>query len=330
MFVWPQETAERLRLEFVEVYWVLITIVALIAIILEFFKIAEKQINPVNILKRVTVSVILLWTFKEVANFASDLTEGMIDRLGGMQGLMALYDLMGKSYQSDAPSLFKYREMFIYFLSWFCYAVGMLGYYVMTILINIAYSILYILSPLLILAYVSEKTAYITSSLYKGIFNVCTWKVLWCIMGFLLVELSTMPQTGGWDGFFMSALTNLLIGVSMLMIPVFANSLFGSGLSDSVASGSAMLAKPVTDGMAKLPRKAMGKTWDGMAHAFGGAKEFTQRRFDNARKRREERKHKRAEDANATLMASGLQHPDTPTREEGPQQQKRRRRRYRI
>ena len=154
---WPKETAENLRAEFVEIYWVLIVIVMLICIILEFFKIAEKEINPVNILKRATVSIILLWSFKDVANFASDLTEGMIDRLGGMSGLMALYESMEKSYQAETPSLFKFREMLLYFLSWFCYAVGLLGYYVMTVLINMAWAILYVLSPLLILAYVSEK-----------------------------------------------------------------------------------------------------------------------------------------------------------------------------
>ena len=285
---WPKETAENLRSEFVEIYWALIVIVMLICIILEFFKIAEKEINPVNVLKRATISIILLWTFKDVMNLASLFTEGMIGRLGGMQGLKTLYELMAKSYQSDTPSFFKYREMFIYFLSWCAYAMGMLGYYVMTILINMAWAILYVLSPLLILAYVSEKTAYVTSSLYKGIFNVCIWKILWCVMGTLLVEFSTMPETGGWEGFFMTALTNSVIGVSMLLIPVFANSLFHCGLSDSVASGAAIAtgAKPLTEGMAKLPRKAMGKTWDGMAHAFGGAKEFMQRRFDNARKRR--------------------------------------------
>ena len=323
MFDWPQETAENLRVEFVEIYWVLIVIVMLICIILEFFKIAEKEINPVNVLKRATVSIILLWTFKDIMNLASLLTEGMIDRLGGMANLKTLYDSMEKSYQSDTPSLFKYREMFIYFFSWLCYAIGVFGYYVMTILINIAYTILYVLSPLLILAYVSEKTAYITSGLYKGIFNVCIWKVLWCIMGVLLLEFAGAPQTGGWDGFFMSALTNLMIGISMLMIPVFANSLFGSGLSDSVASGTAMAAKPLVGGMASIPRKIMGKMGHGAVSAFDGAKNFTQRRFDNARKSREEGRQKRAENANATLMASGLKHPDTKKEEQRPQQQKR-------
>ena len=33
MFDWPQETAENLRVEFVEIYWVLIVIVMLICII---------------------------------------------------------------------------------------------------------------------------------------------------------------------------------------------------------------------------------------------------------------------------------------------------------
>ena len=107
----------------------------------------------------------------------------------------------------------------------------------------------------------------------------------------------------------MSALTNLMIGVSMLLIPVFANSLFNSGLSDSVASGAAIAtgAKPLTEGMARLPRKAMGKMWDGAAHAFNGAKEFTQRRFDNARKNRYMQKMRNADPYLSSKGAQALE-----------------------
>ena len=106
-----------------------------------------------------------------------------------------------------------------------------------------------------------------------------------------------------------------MIGVSMLMIPKsFLPVLFHSGLSDSVASGSAIAtgAKPVTDGYGEdFPEKR----WAGCGHGAVSClsreqKSFTQRRFDNARERREEYRQKRAQDANAVLdAASATQTP---------------------
>ena len=43
MFDSLSATAETLRAEFIEIYWVLIVIVMLLTIILEFFKIAEAE-----------------------------------------------------------------------------------------------------------------------------------------------------------------------------------------------------------------------------------------------------------------------------------------------
>ena len=220
-------------------------------------------------------------------NLASMVTEAMIERMGGVSNLQVLYEEMKKSYQDTTPSLFKYREMFIYFFSWFCYAIGVFGYYVMGILTDFAYIILYILSPLMILAYVPEQTSYITKNLYKGVFNVCIWKIFWCILGYLLLKFSTAPQSGSWEGFFMSALTNLCIGISMLMVPVFVNSLFGSGLSDMAVSMSSAAAKPLTKGMAQIPQKAMQGMGQGAASMWRHGRNFVGSRLDKMREAKE-------------------------------------------
>ncbi len=299
MLNWPSATAETLRSEFIEIYWILLGIITLIAIISEFFKIAENKIDPMRILSRVTISVILLWSFKDVMNLASQITEAMIDRMGGVANLQVLYDEMKKSYQAKTPSLFKYREMFIYFFSWFCYAVGVFGYFVMGILTDFAYTILYILSPLLILAFVPQQTAYMTKNLYKGIFTVCIWKILWCILGYLLLKFSTMPPGNGQEGFFMSALTNLGIGPSMLMVPVFANSLFGSGLSDMAVSTAGVAVAPLTKGLARIPQKVMGGMGQGAQSAWRHGRNFMGSRLDRARDRSRLAKERKAQDAAA-------------------------------
>ena len=87
--------------------------------------------------------------------------------------LQTLYELRwGKATSRMPLRSFKYREMFVYFLSWFCLRrSGCLGYYVMTILINIAFTILYVLSPLLILAYTLRKNGVYHQQSLQGNFQ---------------------------------------------------------------------------------------------------------------------------------------------------------------
>ena len=51
MFDWPVEVAKEIRSELVELYWIFLGIITILAIIFEFFKISEKRINPNDILK---------------------------------------------------------------------------------------------------------------------------------------------------------------------------------------------------------------------------------------------------------------------------------------
>jgi hypothetical protein len=93
----------------------------------------------------------------------------------------------------------------------------------------------------MILMYISGRTAFVTSNLYKGLINVVTWKILWSILGVMLLKLATSPSVGDWDNFLTSILVNLCIGLSMLFIPFTTKSLINDGMS---SAASALAAAP--------------------------------------------------------------------------------------
>ena len=296
MFDWIPEVAKGLRSELVEVYWGLLVVVLTVAVIVEFFRIADSRIDPTDLLKRTLVSILLLWSFEYVIVIAGELTEAIVDKMGGEANLDALLEAMGERYESDAPSLFRYRDMFIYAFNLLCYALGAFGYLVMRVFSNFVYTILYVLSPLLILAYVPRQTAYITANLYKGVFNVCVWKILWFLLGTLFYELATAAGGEGWDGVFMGALMNLCIGLSMLMVPVFANSLFGTGLSATATTMIAGTAAPLNNWITGIPGRAAGgikrEFFSGLprtrklAGRIGGRAKTIRKRLHTARQKR--------------------------------------------
>src|SRR5262249_45722207 len=131
-----------------------------------------------------------------------------------------------------------------------------------TALTHFVWTILYVCSPLMILMYVSRHTAYVTMSLYKGLIQVVIWKVLWSILGVLLLKLAAQPDVSGMEDYLMAIVMNLCIGIWMLFIPLATKSLISDGMS-SVASTLAMApaiaaGAAVKLGAAKLASKAVG------------------------------------------------------------------------
>ena len=294
MFDWPVEVAKEIRSELIELYWLMLGVIIVLAIIGELFKVSEKRPNPNDILKRVVISMILLWSFGDVINMIGMVTDGIVEKMGGMANLDDLLAGLGKTYEAEMPGMFKFRQMLLYVGGLACYAVSLLGYYLIEVLINFVYTVLYILSPLLILAYVPESTSFVTKNLYRGLLQVALWKILWCIMGALLVKLSSHPLAGGWDNYFMRALLNLFVGISLLTIPLFAKGLLTDGLA-SFASGIAGASTvPVAQFMSRLPINTLKKGGKEIFTGFSGTRKFSGRRVTGMKKRVKKTKKKLA------------------------------------
>ena len=297
MLDWIPQAARELRGEFVDLYWSALVVVTLVVIVLSFFKVAEGNINPRDIIKRVVFSILMLWSFDEVINAVGIVTDGLADKLGGTEGIKALYGEIKKRYAEDAPSLFNFRQMSLYAINMVCYLVALLGYYMTEVLINFAYTILYVLSPLMILAYVPQATAHITTNLYKGLLEISFWKILWCLLGVLLHKLATVPDGGGWDSVLMQAMMNFCIGFSMLAVPFFAKSLLGDGLVGMSLGVGSSLTRPISAPVKALPSrlpKAVGKK---SMRAMGLSGRRTKKKAQRLKKQRTETRQQKQLDA---------------------------------
>ena len=69
------------------------------------------------------------------------------------------------------------------------------------------------------------------SNLYRGLISVAVWKVMWTLLGSLLLKLALNPKVVGVEDYFLSMVVNLLIGLSMLLIPLFTKSLIADGFA---------------------------------------------------------------------------------------------------
>lgn len=252
MFNYLSEVGKQLRAEMVDVYWILLVPLALVLIVLELLN--DENPNIKELFRRIIVSVILLYTFDYTVSVIAMVSEGITSRIDGIQKLWDVLKNLGPNYQNASGNFFNLRETALYFFGIAAYIIAYLGFFISTALIHFVWTVLYICSPLMILAYVCKATSGVTSSLYKGLLQVMVWQILWSILGVLLLKLALNPEITGMEDYLMSIIVNLSIGLSMLFIPVASKSLLNDGMQ-SVAS--AIAAVPAMATGAYLKAQAM-------------------------------------------------------------------------
>lgn len=236
----------EVRGNLVGIYWILIVPLTVLLIILEFFRLPENGSGAGSIIKRAIVSMILMLTFDDVVNLVAVVSDGVTDKIEGSTKLMDVLSTLKTKYSEYQGSVFDLKETIIFVINLLAYLAAYLGVFVSNALIYFVTGILYCVSPLMILLYCSDRTAFICGNLYKGLLSVMSWKILWSILGVMLLKLATHSGVGDWSNVFTSITINLCIGISMLFIPFFAKSLMTDGL---VSMAAGLAAAPAMAGL---------------------------------------------------------------------------------
>ena len=233
--------AKVLHAEMSEVYWIMLPAIVVLLIVFEVLKGPGDAPNVADILKRAVISILLLLSFGTVVNTVAMLSDGITEKISGSENVWDAVKNLGPNSQGESDSLFDIREHIIYFFAIGAYLIAYIGFFASVALVNFVWAVLYVCAPLLLLCYVSRVTAPIVGNLYRGLISVATWKILWSLLGSLLLKLAMDPKVVGIEDYFLSMVMNLLIGLSMLLIPFFTKSLIGDGLQ---AASSALAAAP--------------------------------------------------------------------------------------
>lgn len=315
MFDFLPEVARELRAHLLDLYWVLIIPVFIISIISEFFNLPDGSPNPSKVFRRVLISVFLLLSFDYTINLIALFGDGVSERIDGIKPLWLTLQEIGQKLTSDTNhGWFQLRSSIVYIIGLISYLIAYLGVFTVNALIHFVWAILFIVSPLMILAFVNEKTAYITSSLYKGLINVILWKIVAAILGVLMLKLLTSNQVGeDWATSFSFIAINLCVGLSLLFVPLTTKSLLGDGLS-STATGLAAGVAYTALGATKLAAKS----------AFSTAKDsstFTARPVTNYLQRKMSPISERVSKANLYWNTLGMSANDKKSfyKKHGPQ-----------
>jgi hypothetical protein len=267
MFDQLAEVAKEIRAEVLDLYWILLVPLVALLIILEFFKSKQESVDVFEILRRVIISMIMLFTFDYTINVIGMIGDGIIAKIDKLTDIWEVLKNLGPNYQDSSTSMFDLRGHILYVFALLSYIIAYLGFFVAEALTHFVWVVLFTVSPLMILAYIPQSTANITGNLYKGLMKVVVWKVLWTILGVLLLKMAMNPQFGDMEDYLLAIILNLCIGLSMLFIPIAAKSLINDGMegaASALASTPAFAAASAANLYAKQAvKKGATKAWQG-------------------------------------------------------------------
>ncbi|MBY0315636.1 MAG: hypothetical protein K2Q26_08960 [Bdellovibrionales bacterium] len=184
------------------------------------------------------------------------LGDGILNRIDQKNSFGDVLSQLGPLPDNKSDSWFSLREHALYFMSLFAYMIAYLGFFMAEALTHFVWTVLYVISPLMILAYIPKTTSHVTGNLYRGLIQVILWKVLWTILGVLLLNLAKEAKYTGFEDYLQSIVLNLCIGFSMLFIPLASKSLVNDGFSSVASTISTMPAKALSSYL-KAKTKAM-------------------------------------------------------------------------
>ena len=127
----------------------------------------------------------------------------------------------------------------------------------------------------MILCYIPEQTSSISKNLYKGLLTVIFWKVLWSILGVLLLRLAVEQTTENSENIISTTVINLCIALSILLVPFFSRSLIGDGVSGFAAGVAGAAGLKVINAAKGAVQASTGGSVQWLRNKLGDQKKFS-------------------------------------------------------
>ncbi|MBS1963081.1 MAG: hypothetical protein JST04_12775 [Bdellovibrionales bacterium] len=265
-----------LHAEFVSMYYLLLPVFFMLAIVVAWFRSPGGTPDYLDILKRAIVATILLTAFPDISaaivSVADAITE-RIDKLNSLEAFNRMAAEKVKTYpMSPITGLFMFNDLVLSILSFLSYLFVYCANYLTMALYQFFWVFFSVSAPLLLLFNLFPGTSQITANLFRGMIEVASWKIVWAILGSMLAALSFADIYSIEGSYVVLIVMNFVIAIAMLMTPMMVRSIVGGGLQHmSSALGGATIAT-----LAALPAKAamadkMGRSFINRFSGSGGS-----------------------------------------------------------
>lgn len=237
---WLSQEANQIHGFFTSLFYVLVTVLLLLGVLIEYFKLPLGFMPGfAPLVGRVLIATILLHTYPEVSHTLADLTDALANRLGNLNQFKLVLDRMGDKLGEFSWSWVSIKGSIVLALSFLTFFGLYFSVHVMQAFLIYTWTILFVFSPILIALFVLPQTAAATGALYRSLIEASCWKVVWAVIATLL--WSTGATDLYKDAHVITAICfNLVLAGSLLVTPMVVHALAGAGVASMTKSVGAI------------------------------------------------------------------------------------------
>ena len=182
---------------------------------------------------RALVAAILLEAYPSVANYINQVSASLASDIGDFHKIELVLDRMSEKLESLSVNWVSVKDTILISV---CYLAFFLLYFTVFVAEGVfifCWVLAYVFSPLLIALFVLPVTANATTTLFRTLFEVSCWKIVWAALAALLWSsaLSQINQPDYDINFVSVVCFNLVLAGSLILTPWVVHALANSGLT---------------------------------------------------------------------------------------------------
>lgn len=300
---WISSQAREIHDFFVSIFYLVVTLMLTIGVMMEYFKfpLGGTPQFP-QLVGRVFVASMLLIAYPDISNAIASVADALAAKIGSFNDVDNVLAAAGETLKKHSWSWTSIADSVLWIVTYLAYFLLYVTVFFFDAAIIYCMVLLYIFSPLMIALFVLPQTAAITSGLFRTLFEIACWKIVWAVLANLLwsgaLNNFNQPDTAG--NFITQLALTLILAFSVLLTPLVVKALISGALSGVATQTAGYAAMGLTAGMAS-PGAAAGimsttsrKVVSGIASRSAGGIRKTYSHVATSKKRRAEEKTKKS------------------------------------
>lgn len=283
---WISSQAKEIHAFFVSIFYIIAALLLVVGVLIDYFKMPMGGMPTfAQLVGRALVATVLLVAYPEISNSVAAVADAIADKLGSINTMSNVLDSAGAVFKEHSWSWTSIGDTLLSVVAYAAYLILYVTVFFFDAAIIYCLVLLYIFSPIMIVFFILPQTASLTGGLFKTLFEIATWKIVWCVLGTLLWSTVLHDFQQKDQNFITLLALTLMLALSVLLTPLVVKNLISGGLSN-IASQTAGLAAVAlsagygspaamnalaTKGSKKAYQFAGKKAWSGAKGTFKGA-----------------------------------------------------------
>jgi hypothetical protein len=250
---------------FVSIFYSLATILLVVGVLTEYFKMPLGGAPAFSqLIGRTFIAAILLIAYPEISNIVGMISDSVADKIGGLNSYHNVLAAAGKTLKDHSYSWTSLGDTLISVVGYLAYLALHVTVFFFDAAIIFCMLLLYIFSPLMIAFFILPQTAGMTSGLFRCLFEIAAWKIVFAVLGTLLWSTALSNFTQGDSANFLTLVVlTLMLALSLLLTPLVVRALISGALTGVTTQAAGLAAVGLSAGFlspAALAAMAQKKT----------------------------------------------------------------------